>query len=134
MNGKIRNYIYKRDKHTCRFCGATGVKLTVDHVIPTSRGGHPTKRANLVSACFNCNQKKANQTPEEADMPILTEGFDYTPPGKLNDGVEEPSQLFLVNHGMGKKRRKKRERRRRKRIVRYWQIHGVLPEDLTSYD
>jgi hypothetical protein len=134
MNGKIRNYIYKRDKYRCRFCGNTTAQLTVDHVIPTSRGGHPTKRANLVSACFPCNQEKANQTPEEAGMPIITEGYDYTPPGKLNDGVEDTNDLILVNHGNGKKKRKKRERRRRKRIVKYWMIHGTLPEDLTSFD
>jgi hypothetical protein len=134
MNGKIRNYIYRRDNYTCRFCGASDKQLTVDHVIPTSRGGHPTKRANLVSACFLCNQQKANQTPEEAGMPIIEEGYEYTPPGKLNDGVVEPNNLVLVNHGQGKKKRKKRERRRRKRIVKYWMLHGVLPEDLTSFD
>lgn len=135
MNTKVRDAVLRRDKHTCRYCGHTSREhLTIDHVIPLSRGGHPVKLANLVVACFICNQRKANQTPEEAGMTILTEGFSYTPPGKLNDNVSEPTPLLVVNHGFGKKKRKKRERRRRKAIIRYWERHGFLPEDLTQFE
>jgi hypothetical protein len=134
MNSSLRYTILERDGFVCRYCGHADEKhLTIDHVIPTSRGGHPSKKANLVSACFKCNQRKANQTPEEAGMPILADGFKYTPPGKLDDGVEVVNVLVVVNQGYGRKRRKKKERRRRKAIIKYWQDHGHLPEDLTVF-
>lgn len=133
MNSALRFAILERDQWTCRYCGVKDVHLTIDHVIPTSRGGHPTKKANLLAACFPCNQAKANQTPDEAGMVIITEGFKYTPPGKLDDGVDGQTMLVLVNQGYGRKRRKKIERRRRKAIVQYWVRYGVLPEDLTAY-
>ena len=60
-----RNVMY-RDNHTCTYCGATD-KLTVDHVIPASRGGK-TSFENCVTACFSCNNKKNNKTPREANM------------------------------------------------------------------
>ena len=48
----------------------TADKLTIDHVIPRSRGGK-NDWLNLVTACKKCNQKKGNKTPEEAGMPLL---------------------------------------------------------------
>lgn len=137
MNSSLRITIFERDNWTCRFCGLhdpDGRLLTVDHVIPLSRGGHPMKKANLLTACFPCNQKKANQTPDEADMHIISEGYDYTPPGKLDDGKSDMTLLVLVNQGYGRKRRKKMLRRRRKELVKYWERYGTLPEDLTEYD
>ena len=65
--------IYLRDNYTCQYCGSKKVEtLTIDHVIPSSRGGENTWE-NLVAACFKCNSKKANRTPEEADMKLATE-------------------------------------------------------------
>ena len=58
--------IYKRDKYECTYCGATKV-LTLDHVIPKSRGGG-NEWTNLVTSCFKCNLKKGNRTPDEANM------------------------------------------------------------------
>ena len=55
-----------RDDHTCTYCG-TNDQLTVDHVIPVSRGGK-TSFENCVTACFTCNNKKNNRTPSEANM------------------------------------------------------------------
>ncbi|MEB3272356.1 MAG: HNH endonuclease [Prochlorothrix sp.] len=63
-----RNLLY-RDGHTCQYCGATGDGLTLDHVLPRSRGGGDTWE-NIVTACVHCNVKKGNQTPEEAGMPL----------------------------------------------------------------
>ena len=64
-----RENIMTRDKYTCQYCGARPLKkeLTLDHVIPKSRGGGNTWE-NLVSACKKCNQKKGNKTPKEARM------------------------------------------------------------------
>jgi 5-methylcytosine-specific restriction endonuclease McrA len=61
-----RTRIYKRDGHECVYCGSKK-SLTLDHVIPKSRGGANTWE-NLVTSCFSCNLKKANRTPEEAKM------------------------------------------------------------------
>jgi hypothetical protein len=56
--------ILRRDNHACRYCGATapGVKLNVDHVIPTSLGGGD-KPDNLVTACADCNGGKTSSMP-----------------------------------------------------------------------
>jgi len=63
-----RNRIYKRDGHECVYCGSKR-NLTLDHVIPKSRGG-TNDWINLVTSCMKCNLKKANRTPEEARMPM----------------------------------------------------------------
>lgn len=65
-----RKNVYRRDRYTCQYCGRTGVELTLDHVIPKSRGGKTTWE-NLVTACKECNTKKGNRTPEEAGMRLL---------------------------------------------------------------
>jgi 5-methylcytosine-specific restriction endonuclease McrA len=67
-----RKNILLRDNHQCQYCGETfsAVDLTLDHVIPRSRGGGSTWE-NLVAACSTCNRRKADQTPEEAEMPLL---------------------------------------------------------------
>ena len=61
-----RTRIYKRDNHECVYCGSKK-QLTIDHVLPKSRGGK-NEWTNLVTCCFKCNVKKANRTPEEANM------------------------------------------------------------------
>lgn len=126
MKVALKKQILKRDDHRCRFCGAHGGdELTIDHIIPTSRGGHPTKKANLVSACLKCNQKKANMTPQEADMPVLTTGFAYTPPGRLNDNILSPTVLVFVNN-YSRRKMKKRLRKERKEIVKRLIKEGKL--------
>jgi 5-methylcytosine-specific restriction endonuclease McrA len=52
-----RSMIYKRDNNTCQYCGARS-KLTIDHIVPRSRGGDDSWE-NLVVACSSCNTKKA---------------------------------------------------------------------------
>jgi 5-methylcytosine-specific restriction endonuclease McrA len=61
-----RNRIYKRDGNECVYCGSSK-NLTLDHVIPKSRGGS-NDWTNLVTSCFKCNLKKADRTPDEARM------------------------------------------------------------------
>lgn len=64
-----RHKIYKRDNHECVYCG-TKQDLSIDHVIPRSRGGD-NSWGNLVSCCKKCNTKKGNRTPEEANMKFI---------------------------------------------------------------
>ena len=59
----LRHYILHRDNWTCQYCGRQATDknpLTLDHVIPQSKGG-PSRVHNLVTSCKNCNTKKANQ-------------------------------------------------------------------------
>jgi hypothetical protein len=59
-----------RDDHSCQYCGLRGERLmTVDHVVPKSRGGESTWE-NLVCACMRCNNRKNNRTPHEANMAL----------------------------------------------------------------
>ncbi|QOI98433.1 MAG: HNH endonuclease [Flammeovirgaceae bacterium] len=64
-----RQNIFKRDNFECQYCG-TKKDLTLDHLIPSSRGGQHTWH-NLVTACKSCNTRKGDYTPEEAGMPLL---------------------------------------------------------------
>lgn len=61
-----RQNIFKRDEYKCQYCGDTK-ELTLDHVVPRSRGGKSTWK-NLVTACKFCNTKKGNNNPEEAGL------------------------------------------------------------------
>lgn len=65
--------IYARDSYRCQYCGSkcTVAELTYDHVIPRSHGGR-TSWENIVSACYACNSRKANRTPAQADMKLLS--------------------------------------------------------------
>ncbi|MEZ4901376.1 MAG: HNH endonuclease [Spirosomataceae bacterium] len=63
-----RQNIFKRDGHRCVYCG-THEDLTLDHVLPKSRGGR-TSWDNLATACKRCNTRKGDRTPEEAFMPM----------------------------------------------------------------
>jgi 5-methylcytosine-specific restriction endonuclease McrA len=67
-----RSNIFTRDKHQCQYCGSRPERrdLTLDHVLPRSRGGVDSWE-NLVLACAHCNVKKSNRTPEEANMRLL---------------------------------------------------------------
>jgi len=66
-----RRNIHKRDRFSCQYCGAmpSGEDLTIDHVLPRSRGGETTW-TNCVLACLECNKKKDNRTPAEAGMKL----------------------------------------------------------------
>ncbi len=66
-----RKNLFKRDKYTCMYCGVQPgpEELTIDHVMPKSRGGKSSWE-NCVLACVECNKKKANRTPDEAKMKL----------------------------------------------------------------
>ncbi len=62
-----RKAVLARDAYTCQYCGHEASGLTVDHVIPRSRGGQSVWE-NIVAACAPCNRKKGNRMPREASM------------------------------------------------------------------
>ena len=64
--------LFARDAQLCLYCGQqfSRPNLTRDHVMPLSKGGLDIWE-NVVSACFHCNSRKANRTPQQANMPLL---------------------------------------------------------------
>jgi 5-methylcytosine-specific restriction endonuclease McrA len=67
-----RKNIFLRDNYTCYYCMKQFKprELTLDHVIPRSKGGW-NNWDNVVTACILCNKKKGNKTPEEADLILM---------------------------------------------------------------
>lgn len=71
-----RKNLFIRDNYSCQYCGAKTeiAKLTYDHVIPKSVWRNdslsPTTWTNIVTACIDCNRKKGNRTPKQANMPL----------------------------------------------------------------
>jgi 5-methylcytosine-specific restriction endonuclease McrA len=62
-----RKAVLARDAYTCQYCGRQAHGLTVDHVIPRSRGGS-SSWDNIVASCAPCNRRKGNRLPREAQM------------------------------------------------------------------
>jgi len=67
-----RKNVFRRDDHTCQYCGTRSHDLTLDHVMPRSRGG-PTSWENVVACCRRCNASKRDRTPTEAEMHLRRE-------------------------------------------------------------
>lgn len=95
LHGPIRfcrENIYIRDNYTCQYCGDkfSSNQLTLDHVIPASLNGKKSW-TNVVSACRPCNQRKANRTPQTANMPLLKEPISPTwlPKSEFSFNTEE---------------------------------------------
>lgn len=67
-----RRAVFRRDFFCCCYCGKaeTPRKLTLDHVIPKSKGGN-SNWMNIVTACSPCNNQKADRTPEEAGIKLI---------------------------------------------------------------
>jgi len=68
-----RKNVMRRDRNRCQYCGNRD-RLTIDHVMPRSRGGRDTWE-NLVTACVPCNNRKGNRTPEEANLVLRRRPF-----------------------------------------------------------
>lgn len=106
----IRTKVYERDGHACVYCGrgegehapteaASDGELSVDHVIPVTRGGS-NEISNLVTACVPCNNFKNNRTPEEAglDWPEDVTGNRYGSvtkalPEKIREDISIPDGI-----------------------------------------
>ena len=69
-----RRNLMHRDEHMCQYCGKHGQDLTIDHVMPKSRGGKDTWD-NVVIACLRCNTHKGNKTPAEAGYTLHKKPF-----------------------------------------------------------
>jgi 5-methylcytosine-specific restriction endonuclease McrA len=64
-----RRNVLHRDSYTCQYCFERRHDLTIDHIVPRSRGGMDSWD-NVVAACLRCNVKKGDRTPKEANMPL----------------------------------------------------------------
>ena len=67
-----RHNVFLRDKFTCQYCRVLfpEEELNLDHVIPRDRGGK-TSWENIVTSCIDCNTRKANKLPQEAQMRLM---------------------------------------------------------------
>ena len=68
-SGMRRTRIYMRDKFRCQYCGEkkAASELTLDHILPRSRGGDNSP-VNIVTACVPCNNRKGSRLADEAGM------------------------------------------------------------------
>jgi 5-methylcytosine-specific restriction endonuclease McrA len=66
-----RRAVFARDSWTCQYCGHVRGTLTLDHVIPRSRGGTSTWD-NIVTCCAPCNRRKGDRLPKVAGMHPMT--------------------------------------------------------------
>ncbi len=66
-----RRNVLHRDKYTCQYCGEHRHDLTIDHIVPRSKGGTDTWD-NVVAACLKCNVRKGDRTPREANLALRT--------------------------------------------------------------
>ena len=82
-----RKNIIRRDNHRCQFCGVS-TNLTIDHIIPKSKGGEDAWE-NLTTACIKCNNKKGDRTPEEAKMVLF-------------NNPKKPSHITFIKNFAGK--------------------------------
>jgi 5-methylcytosine-specific restriction endonuclease McrA len=64
-----RRAVFARDDWTCQYCGSRA-NLTVDHVIPRSKGG-PSSWENIVASCAPCNRRKGDALPPQVGMQLL---------------------------------------------------------------
>jgi 5-methylcytosine-specific restriction endonuclease McrA len=98
-----RREIFIRDEHTCQYCGSRTNDLTIDHVVPRSRGGGHSWD-NLVSACRSCNHRKGGKTVQESKMKLHRQpsepraGIYYTIERRLNAAVHENWLKFIPGY------------------------------------
>ena len=102
-----RREVFIRDNYTCQYCGRQAGDLTIDHVVPRSRGGQHTWD-NLVSACKTCNHRKGGKSLGEARMQLRTRpvepsaGIYYTIERRLDTAINAGWEKFLPGYrGIG---------------------------------
>ncbi len=83
-----RKNILRRDNHKCQYCSRADLTLTIDHIVPKSKGGTDSWE-NLVAACVKCNNKKGDRSPDVANMPLIKK------PSK-------PSHITFMKHFVGR--------------------------------
>lgn len=67
-----RDNLFERDDYRCQYCGQhfEPAQLNMDHIIPRDRGGR-TSWENIVTSCIQCNSRKANRLPHQANMHLI---------------------------------------------------------------
>ena len=70
--------ILRRDGYRCQYCGRQISQLTIDHIVPRSKGGGHSWE-NLVAACPQCNRRKGGRTLTEARMALLHQPIEPRP-------------------------------------------------------
>ena len=73
-----RRVLFARDGWKCVYCGTEGNRLTLDHVVPRSRGGTSVWE-NVVTSCAPCNHRKGDRLLEETSMTLRTPPRPPTP-------------------------------------------------------
>lgn len=93
-----RRNIFKRDGFRCQYCGKQpgSEALTIDHVLPRSQGGE-SRWENCVLACMRCNLRKADRTPEQAQMRLQAQPVrpHWTPLYAYSQGRIESWSKFI---------------------------------------
>ena len=94
--------LFARDQGLCLYCGRECHRssLTRDHVQPVSKGGRDIWE-NVVAACFQCNSRKGNRTPQQANMPLLAVPYRPSWVEHLilsNRNILADQMEFLVSH------------------------------------
>jgi 5-methylcytosine-specific restriction endonuclease McrA len=64
-----RRALFARDGWKCAYCGSTNGRLTLDHIVPRSKGGESIWE-NVVTACAPCNLRKGDRTLEQVGMEL----------------------------------------------------------------
>jgi 5-methylcytosine-specific restriction endonuclease McrA len=96
-----RRNILHRDGNSCQYCGYTGDDLTLDHVVPRSRGGGDSWE-NIVTACVRCNVKKGSRTPKESNMTLRINphkphsGLYFEVTKYIKSGVHKEWQKYVI--------------------------------------
>lgn len=94
--------LFARDRMLCLYCGDHFYRgeLTRDHVVPVSKGGRDIW-TNVVTACWSCNVRKGNRTPQQAGMPLLAVPYRPSWVEHLilsNRNILADQMEFLVSH------------------------------------
>lgn len=98
-----RREVFIRDAYTCQYCGRQGPDLTIDHVVPKSRGGAHSWD-NLVSACKACNHRKGGKLLAETRMVLKKSpaepraGVYYTIERRLDGPLTDAWEKFLPGY------------------------------------
>lgn len=73
-----RRVLFARDGWQCAYCGTGGNRLTLDHIVPRSRGGESVWE-NVVTSCAPCNHRKGDRLLDETSMTLRTTPRPPTP-------------------------------------------------------
>ena len=101
-----RRNVFFRDGHCCQYCGYQGEKLSIDHVIPRSRGGSDTWE-NVTTACLICNVRKGSRTPQEAEMPLHRlprrplSSLSFEATRQIHSGRHSEWEKYVIGWGSG---------------------------------